>query len=50
VGVARETLSGQAHLAGVLTGYKSFVKIHGANHVTFSDVPIHFNIPGNTID
>ncbi|MDQ8739492.1 hypothetical protein [Paenibacillus sp. LHD-38] len=41
--VARETIKGQSHLASVLTGYKSFIKIHGANHVTFSDAPIHFN-------
>jgi hypothetical protein len=43
--VARETINGQTHLESVLTGYKSFMKIIGANHVTFSDAPIHFNEP-----
>jgi hypothetical protein len=41
--VARETINGQINLAIVLTGYKSLIKIHGANHLTFSDAPIHFN-------
>ncbi|MCQ6557166.1 alpha/beta hydrolase family protein [Paenibacillus mendelii] len=41
--LARDTMNGQMHVANVLTGYKSFIKIHGANHITFSDVPIHFN-------
>ncbi|NIK77244.1 putative dienelactone hydrolase [Paenibacillus castaneae] len=43
--VAHETMVGQSKLASVLSGYKSFMKIHGANHVTFSDAPIHFNEP-----
>lgn len=43
--IARDYINGQKRLAGILTGYKSFIKIHGANHITFSDVPLHFNEP-----
>ncbi len=41
--MARRTMEGQQYLARVLEGYKSFIKVNGANHITFSDVPIHFN-------
>jgi predicted dienelactone hydrolase len=46
--LARETMNGQARLATILIGYNSFIKIQEANHVTFSDVPIHFNVPGTS--
>ncbi|REE67690.1 chlorophyllase-like protein [Paenibacillus taihuensis] len=36
--LASETIAGQRHLADVLTGYRCFVRVHGANHLTFSDV------------
>ena len=39
-------MKGQSWLDQTLVGYKSFIRIDDANHVTFSDVPIHFNEPG----
>ncbi|RKN85403.1 alpha/beta hydrolase family protein [Paenibacillus ginsengarvi] len=39
--LARETRDGQQFLANVLKGYRSFVKVCGAHHLTFSDVPLH---------
>jgi len=44
--LARDTMKGQSWLDQTLVGYKSFIRIDDANHVTFSDVPIHFNEPG----
>ncbi|SEO55797.1 hypothetical protein [Paenibacillus sp. OV219] len=38
--LASETIAGQRQLADVLIGYQCFVRVHGANHLSFSDVPL----------
>lgn len=44
--LASETIAGQRQLAEVLTGYHCFVRIHGANHLSFSDVPLFMSDAG----
>lgn len=41
-GIIHPFLHGFEKLHTVLTGYRSFVNVSGAHHMTFSDVPIHY--------
>ncbi|UVI33794.1 alpha/beta hydrolase family protein [Paenibacillus spongiae] len=43
--VAREYMNGQKRLADDFCGFKSFIRIKRANHMSFSDVPLHFKEP-----
>lgn len=41
-GIINPFLNGFERLHDLLSGYKSFVKVEGTHHMTFSDVPIHY--------
>lgn len=41
-GIINPFINGYEKLYHVFSGYKSCVKIHGAHHMTFSDVPLHY--------
>ncbi|UNK20294.1 dienelactone hydrolase family protein [Paenibacillus sp. N3/727] len=41
-GIITPFVDGFERLYTLLSGYKSFVKVQGAHHMTFSDVPMHY--------